>query len=150
MNALQALRERLLTLQVPAYIREAAEDSRTVIEDMNAEQLLQGHRADGSEITPKYRNPLYAAAKQHRNSKPKPGTPDLKNTGAFHQGITARIDGAGITLEGTEQKTEMLQGKYGDDIIGLSAENIEELKTGYIGPAVADKVFKHLLSWRSL
>lgn len=147
MNALQLMRLRLETLPIADLLYEATVEAQPVIEDMNADQLLQGKRADDTEITPKYRNPLYAQAKQYMNSKPKPGTPDLKNTGAFHAGIRAQVTREDIELMATEEKSEMLQAKYGDAIIGLSPASIAELQYGHLGPNLQFSILNYLQSW---
>lgn len=144
MELLKQLQKKLKSIPVAHFIREAFNESRDVIEDMNAEQLQQGLRADGEEIRPKYRNPLYAEYKQFKNSKPTHGTPDLRDTGAFYKGIKAVISGDTLELKGTDEKTEMLQEKYKDSIIGLSEGNVEELKEGYIKPILRDKTLNYL------
>ena len=147
-KALAQLKKQLLTIPVKEILRESLTENKPVIEDLNAAQLQAGIRADNSPITPTYRNPLYAQYKNRRNPKPGFGRPDLKNTGAFYEGIDARVTSEGLEIESTEGKTKELQAKYGPEIIGLTDQSITELQQGYLKPALYEEVRKYILNWR--
>jgi len=148
MNAIQLLKRRLLSIPIELMIRDAAEANKDVIEDMNSQQLLKGTYTSGRDITPTYRNPIYAAAKQFMNARPKPGVPDIKLTGAYHESITATVTGGGISMEATDEKAQDLEDKYGNELIGLSEESRGELAHGYIKPHVLEQVYDYLSRWR--
>jgi len=148
MNALQMIKARLQNIPIKDMLEEAAREYTPVIEDLNAEQLLQGTYTTGREITPGYRNPVYAQAKQFMNSRPRPGVPDLKATGAYHESIEARVDTEGISMEATDAKAQDLEAKYGDELIGLSDASRETLAHDYLKPSLVEQVLKYLAGWR--
>lgn len=148
MNALQLLKARLVSIPIEVMLRDAAEANKSVIEDLNADQLSRGTYTSGREIVPSYRNPIYAAAKQFLNSRPTPSTPDLKLTGAYHESIKATVSGGGISMEATDEKAQDLEDKYGNELIGLSSESRGELTHGYLKPHVIEQIYEYLSKWK--
>lgn len=58
----------------------------------------------------------------------------LRDTGAFHKSFTVEATEFDFRIVPKDIKTEMLQRSYGDDIIGLTEENLNELMHEYIFP----------------
>ena len=121
------------------FIKEAFGDFDSEAEDRNIEQLQSGERSDGSAL------PDYSIGSVKVYGKPE-GAMTLKDTGAFHKSITLTPGATSATIAATDPKTDMLKDRYGDEIIGLSEENDEEFKTGFIAPAVKVDVTKFMKS----
>lgn len=56
----------------------------------------------------------------------------LRDTGDFHSSFRVVFDDTKFTIVATDSKSEDLMGKYGEDILGLTDENKNELITVYI------------------
>lgn len=129
MEKLQQLKHKFESLPVvlPLIFRQVFEDIASVVEDMNIEQLDRGERADGSSL------PHYSPVSVRVFGK-RPGPMNLHDTGAFWQGITLEVFDDGIELKGRDMKTQMLQLRYGDDIIGLQEGSKERIEGDYLKP----------------
>jgi hypothetical protein len=103
-------------------------DNETEILDANTSQLEQGKDADGDFLRT-YFDDDYAKLKQHLNSKPPFGVPDLKLEGDFHEGFVLRWDRNKFFITSTDEKTEGLVQQYGKFIFGLTDESLIELKS---------------------
>lgn len=105
------------------HIRNSIADNESIIEDLNAEQMLEGLDSKGNLIRPSYRNPGYAAYKQMLNPKPPKGTPDLNLTGAFQRKLFVKLVHDAFELGSSDQKAKELEIKYGDVIYGLTEKS---------------------------
>lgn len=125
---LKALEKKIKSIPLKRFVYESLKGHETELEDFNIKQLQHGEDRNGNKITPRYANRGYAALKNAINPKAGSGTPDLKDTGDFYRGIKTNVTLRGVRTKGTEEKTEELQFKYGDEIIGinLSKANIKE------------------------
>ena len=115
--------------QVNDFIREAFEDNKSVVEDLNIQQLQEGKRSDGQVL------PDYSPASVEVYGKP-PGAIKLFDEGDFYRGITLDVSENESELSGQESKTAELQFEFGEQIIGLSEESAEEFKNEYIRPTI--------------
>lgn len=87
------------------------------IEDLNLGQLKQGLKSNGGN-TGEYKNIEY---------KGRLRPVDLNKTGSFYKGITATSKSGILEIDGKDSKTGLLQDIYGDDILGLTDENANEV-----------------------
>lgn len=83
------------------------------------EQLFDGIRSDGKDITPPY---AYATV-VIKSMKGQPyDRVTLKDTGNFYAGIYADPQGDKMYIDSRDSKANALQEKYGDEVLGLGGE----------------------------
>lgn len=126
-EALYQLKQKIEALprEMPAMMASAFNNLKTLVEDLNIEQLDRGERADGSSL------PNYSPVSVMVFGK-RPGPMNLHDKGDFWRGITLVVSDEGIDLQGRDLKTEMLQLRYGDDILGLQEQNKEKIEQDYL------------------
>lgn len=107
------------------------------------DQLFAGFNSRGQRLIP-YAWPWYAQKKAQMNPAPGYGNPDLKLTGAFYNSIRADIDDEGFQVYATDEKAQMLEEKYGNEIYTLG----EDAKKGYINeelqPVFIDNIIQKI------
>lgn len=81
------------------------------------DQMQAGENSEGMVIGT-YRSVAYALRKT--NPVARRGIVDLFNKGDFYAGIFASPDSQGLTVDSTDNKSGMLQDKYGTVIFGLN------------------------------
>ena len=117
-NVFRLLMDRILKVDVNKIIDHSIASNEHEISDLNREQLNKGLTANGRDLG-EYRNFGY---------KGRLRPVDLRDTGAFQEKIFAVPFQDKLELIGTDEKTDKLQDKYGDDIIGLSDEALDHTK----------------------
>lgn len=102
-------------------------------------EFEKGIRPDGSKIGD-YRNSDYAAFKQSINPKAG-GHVDLMLTGKFAGGMEQVAKGQGtFVFKSLDSKSEMLQGRYGKDIMGLNQETFNEKQKNDYAPKLIKEI----------
>lgn len=119
-----------------ATVGEVVRANGHVLEDANTAQLAEGLDADNRDITPEYA-PLTVEIKQMKGQPTSHVT--LRDSGDFYAGIVAQVRGEAIALEGTDPKTQELQQKYGNRILGLSDAAVDEFREDYVRPELQAK-----------
>jgi len=126
------------TLDTDVVITQAMQATEQDLAEANRDQLFNGFDRDGKRLN-RYRSDVYARKKNSRNPLPGYGNPDLRNTGAFYQGIRVTVNGNTVEVGSSDDKEEQLQVKYGN-IFGLGGP----FKDGYLdqnlGPAIRQKI----------
>ena len=140
---LDILEKKLKSIPFKLFLYQILLEHKEEIEDQNIDQLQSGEDALGRKIRPRYVNQGYAAFKNSVNPRPGRGTPDLKDTGDFYRGIEARVTRQNLIMTGTDEKTEQLQFKYGEEIIGINM-NKATFKEDFILPELREKVRQYL------
>lgn len=107
--------------EVEVALRDTAED----VVRIQQEQLFEGTKADDDVIFNKktgseYYSPSYA------KYKGKDSPIDLKDRGAFYDGIKATSESEGLLIDSTDEKAEMLKETYGEEIFGLGTDSKKE------------------------
>lgn len=142
MEELIALRQALQQLQdgrvLVELLKEAYSSIAPEAEKLVISQLDKGERADGSSL------PNYSPVSVFKYGKTA-GPMNLHNEGFFWEGITLTVDFDGIEVIGRDEKTKMLQIRYGDNIIDLSEENINELNEDHAVYALQNIIEQKLL-----
>lgn len=106
-------------------------EGREEILELNRSQLMRGLKSDGNKVFPLYSSEKYADEKYKMNRLAGYSVPDLKLTGDFHEEFTARRGGKNfLHLYSQDHKSNMLKGKYGKDIFGLTSSSKEEFIEG--------------------
>jgi hypothetical protein len=117
-------------------VGEVVADNAYVLELDNQQQLEAGLDAEGLLIEPPYTGTT-------REIKKQKGQPTdrvtLKDKGDFYRGIVAKVRAQDVGLEGTDSKTQELQEKYGQDIIGISDEAVDAFRDDYVRPELQYK-----------
>ena len=116
---------------------ELSEDQETIA-DYNRMQLNRGMRADNTYL------PDYSEASVELYHK-LPGPIRLYDTGKFWEGIEVKTSENTITITNTNEKLKPpinLQGRYGESIIGISKDNLDDFLESRIMPALYDELEK--------
>lgn len=127
-----------IAVNVHSEVSKVIEKNKDWLEELNREQLEQGFNSLGEKITPEYRSLTYALDKNRRNPKPSFQTPDLKDTGSFHNAIFAKVGRKQIIFGSTDKKTPDLTKKYGKNIFGLTEKN----KEFFVNNVVREEILK--------
>ena len=106
-------------------------------EELQRDQMMSGRNSQGKRIG-KYRSNWYAKMKAGMNSMLSSMIPynvDLKLTGAFQKGITAKVSGDEIDVTSKDSKAADLEGKYGSEIFGLDSKSGDTFADWFAGPS---------------
>jgi hypothetical protein len=156
MATLSDLKKRLLSLKGKelTLASEAIQENDEKILSLNRQQLFDGKKSDGSDLSPTYLNDPYfktrEAAQRYSdwkdkitpNSKRKKGVPNLFINGYFHNSIEVDIDKKGLSFSSNELGIDIVP-KFGGDIFGLNSESRVELNKT-VEPLFISKVRKFL------
>lgn len=118
-DVIHRLAERLNRINLDAVTEDALVNNQSEISELNREQLRDGVRATGTFL------PDYSPVSVKVYGKP-PGPIKLYETGDFYEGIVPKFSEMNFTLEGTDEKTDMLERRYGE-VVGLTKESIGDL-----------------------
>ena len=123
-------------------IREILRENQTDVILLNIQNQLyqKGEDSKGKDLGT-YR-PLTIANKKAKGAKYDHVT--LLDEGDFYDGIVVRIYQDYFELAALDDKTDELEDRYGDDIVGLSAESITLLINNIIKPNFEIKLKKHI------
>lgn len=126
-EALQKIADGLEDIRndMPGIIGLILERNKDIILDLNRLQLLQGKRADGSDLPPGV---------------------DLYQTGAFQRSFDLSIFGDYATVIARDAKDVLLTRTYGDEIKGLPEEHADEFLNTVVLPGIAEEVSRRLNS----
>lgn len=138
MEALDSVKEKLLAIKadMPGIVQEAFRAIAPLVEDLNIAQLARGQRADGSTLQD------YSPVSVLFYGKT-PGPMIMHETGAYWRGIKMTALAAGIELEGTDIKTDMLELRYGG-LIGLQPDSMDIAAKEYLPIEIEQQLRKRL------
>ncbi len=143
MNQIEELIAKIIELRdnINDYIRLEVIEDEAFICDMNSENQLfeKGITREGIKI-----NSYVPYSKNTIAVKIAKGQPTnrvtLRDTGEFHASFVVYADDTKFFIDAKDWKTNKLGEKYGEEIFGLTDENINELIWEYIYPALMNKV----------
>lgn len=127
------------------YIAAIIEEHDYEIIDMNTQDQLyeQGITATGVSIMDYA--PYSDITIQYKQEKGDPyDRVTLRDEGDFHRSFFLQIDNEKFTFDAEDWKTRDLLRLYGDEIMGLTQHNIEELEKGIILPLLMEQARKDL------
>jgi len=136
--------KRIAALNINQLLRECWEDTMVqdfIIEELNqGNQLRFGKKSTGEDVG-EYRSDSYARLKKSLGSKAPFGVVDLLAEGDFYRTFKVIPNNSGfeITADTSLYPPTDFSVKYGEDILGLSADSIEKLQT-FILPILKDKI----------
>jgi hypothetical protein len=139
-SKVHALRKKVASFNQQKVMREIMNDPiiKAQVLDMNREQLLSGHGADGEDL-PRYVDDPYFKSKESAeryrdwkrnispNSDKDPEVMDFFITGLFHNTIQVKAASEGIQLYSTSPIIKDVQQKTNDNALGITRENKIEL-----------------------
>lgn len=129
MIVFEGLLERLESLRsdMQANVEEVSKDTiiQDAVEQYNINQLADGKKSNGNSITPDY-SQTTIEIKQQKGQPTDRVT--LKDTGDFYKGMTTVYSSVGITLTSSDSKTGKLTKKYGNEIFGLTPDNLSKTR----------------------
>lgn len=128
------LQESIRSINLNDIAARSIEDNRESIADMNAAQMAQGLRADGSEILPSYADLTISMKKKRSGLSGVFDHVTLYNTGAHYAGLYAEVKGDEIEYGSRDEKSAVLQKKYNTakgSIYGLSTDSREDLAPAF-------------------
>lgn len=114
---------RLEGLNIDRIVKIVIGETRELIIIKNQEQMLQGIRSDGSEITPPYT--FFTRIKKKEKGR-NPDIVTLYDTGDFYRAMFLDVGSDMLEIESTDWKSSELQEKYGEKIFGLTDESKNE------------------------
>ncbi|QNH60746.1 hypothetical protein [Hymenobacter sediminicola] len=112
-----------------AQVEETVRENTAFLEDANTEQLSQGKDSAGQDITPEYAD-LTIALKQVKGQPTDRVT--LRDSGDFYTSIVTKLGGNQFELVATDPKAPELLEKYGDEVLGLSEQALDEFRQDYV------------------
>jgi hypothetical protein len=104
-----------------AVIKDTDEEVIDTLQD----QLFSGKSGSGSDITPKY-TPFTKFLKGLKGQPTDRVT--LKDTGKFYKSQKVKFTGKGFDTIATDPKTKDLTEKYGEEVLMLSEESLDEYR----------------------
>lgn len=148
MATISELKKRLQELKMVEIADQAINDTSETFLDLNREQLMEGKRRDGTDISPSYFEDLtyfksidsatrYSEWKDRitPNPKRKKGVPNLYINGFFHNSIVMSATGEEIKSSSPFSGYDSIIGKFTDKIHGLDIEK----RTIYIESVLMDR-----------
>lgn len=133
--------KNIALLDAKSLIVEVAGSRTEELADHNVMNLEQGKNSSGEFITPHYSDPKYYELKKAIGMIPSNGSPDLKLTGDFHEGIFAKTQNNDIFFNSSDSKAGMLQDVYGDEIYGVQENQLIDIIDG----DMPETIDKHLM-----
>jgi hypothetical protein len=112
------------------------------VEDLNIAQLQSGINSKKDQIKPDYTD--YTKAIKQAKGQPT-NRVTLKDEGDFYKSIAYKADAKGVEYKATDIKTTALEDKYGEEILGLTDDNIGEV-VNLIENEIADNLLKIILN----
>ena len=134
MASIRQMLRKFEQLDTDSIIQDVMIESQDKMADLNAEQINSGIKADGSVM------PDYSFRSVFQYGKP-PGPIKLRDTGAWQQGLYARVEGDKVVFASSDSKNDKLIDKYGVQIVGLSEKFKIEVIRESIRPGIKEKMF---------
>jgi len=121
MRTLNSMIQATNRLNLEDILLKSMEQNTETYLSQQKEQMSFAVNAKGQTIG-KYRSASYAQKKNQMNPDAGFGNVDLRLTGSFYAGMEATAEASGMNIDSTDQKSQMLQQKYGASIFGLFGE----------------------------
>ena len=119
------------------------QDQGEIIADLNASQLAQGIKADGTEITPQYAESTIEYKQGKTGLSGITDRVTLFDSGDFYRGIAVtKVDAEKFTITSIDDKTPKLEAKYGNKIFGLTSENSWTYAVQHFMPRLASYIYQ--------
>lgn len=124
-QAIRDLRNNISGIDLDTITEKALKARGDDIAELNRDQLRRGERVDGSIL------PSYSQKSVTRFGKPA-GAIKLFDSGDYYAGIMPKFTNKSFEVIDTDDKTDLLEEKYGTTI-GLQQDSINELAQDSLG-----------------
>lgn len=121
-DEVQELIRKFQKLKERNFPYEYVRDNKEFVVELNRQQLRQGIKSDGAEVTPYYKNFNYK-----RREKPV----DLYLQGDFYRSFRVVLADDGFYIEARDSKTDRLLKKYGAEVLGINFKSLQILRTTF-------------------
>lgn len=140
MKTAEQMLKQVESLDIMQIARASVKKTLPALEQANRDQLLNGQNANETKITPYYK-PTTLAIKRQKNQETRFVT--LKDTGSFHQKIKATLQGDEYNMTSGDWKTEKLEEKYGEKILGVGGVHKRSYVEGPLNEATFNELENH-------
>jgi hypothetical protein len=142
-----AIEEKLKALKefqekAAVYSVDAVMDANYVVLDMNFSEQLSDQGINRNSVPIMDYKPYQPFTIDYKKAAGQPyDRVTLEDSGDFHSGgELVRVDSLTAEIISTDPKSEALQNKYGKEILGLTADNMDEVKNFYVKPYMINKL----------
>lgn len=132
---LRSLEYRLRAFKdnLPMYLEDIVRDKEDVIVSAIADDQLYRRGINGRDEKIMSYMPYTAKTIQNKKRKGQPTTRvTLRDTGAFHKSMFVVFDSEGFYVTASDEKTEELVKKYGEEIFRLTDKNFTRIVRSHI------------------
>lgn len=139
------LLENINELNIPVICQEILENNEAVMADLNATQLSQGLRTDGTRITPEYAELTVMIKSEKTGLSGITDRVTLFDEGDYYKGLFADVKGQDIFYGSTDPKEQALNKKYATakgKLEGLNEDSADDLASGFLTPQFNDRIEK--------
>ena len=133
---------KISTDELIGIVQDALNEEKEYILILQKQQLAKGEKADGTS-TPRY-SPKTIRVREAEGNPVKGERIALYDTGEFWNKMWALAVNGELEIYSSDGKTEMLLATYGENVLGLTDDNIEQLFERVI-PIIQDKMIQHIL-----
>ena len=133
---------KISTDELIQIIQDALNEEKEYILILQKQQLAKGEKADGTS-TPRY-SPKTIRVREVEGNPVKGERIALYDTGEFWNKMWVLAVNGELEIYSSDGKTEMLLATYGENVLGLTDDNIEQLFERVI-PIIQDKMIQHIL-----
>jgi hypothetical protein len=134
---------RVEKANIDKVITESMEEVAPLITDRQRDQWIQGLNSKGQKIR-RYRSASYAKLKHAMNPVAGLGFWDLDLTGQFKKETFTEIRGDKVIIDSTNEKTQSLVDRAGEEIFGLNKPTKKELINDDLQPVFMKNIRKEL------
>ena len=142
--------ENLRSLDLVGIASDTIEENVDLIADLNAAQLAQGIRSDGSYITPEYKDITVELKMAKTGLAGVWNHVTLYDEGDHYRQLYAKVQGEDVEYGSHDEKSAKLQAKYDGDqrtrekgsIYGLTTDSKDELITSRLQTSWETKIEK--------
>lgn len=133
---------KISTDELIGIVQDALNEEKEYILILQKQQLAKGEKADGTS-TPRY-SPKTIRVREVEGNPVKGERIALYDTGEFWNKMWVLAVNGELEIYSSDGKTEMLLATYGENVLGLTDDNIEQLFERVI-PIIQDKMIQHIL-----
>lgn len=135
-------RFKISTDELIGIVQDALNEEKEYILILQKQQLAKGEKADGTS-TPRYSTKTIKVREVEGNPV-KGERIALYDTGDFWNKMWVLAVNGELEIYSSDGKTEMLLATYGENVLGLTDDNIEQLFERVI-PIIQEKMIQHIL-----
>ena len=133
---------KISTDELIGIVQDALNEEKEYILILQKQQLAKGEKADGTS-TPRY-SPKTIKVREVEGNPVKGERIALYDTGDFWNKMWVLAVNGELEIYSSDGKTEMLLATYGENVLGLTDDNIEQLFERVI-PIIQEKMIQHIL-----